>query len=162
MVCAERLHGHVGVLTKYGRAMWKHGVMLPKDFVPLNASLRYRRDWFAGLMDADGTVITDNGDGLQLASIDLDFLKKVRLMLTTMGVQAKLNLMKPAVMKHDHPKFAGYESKDCWRLLINQADTYRLLNDVGVTCRRSKVTPTSLSRRCTTVRHRHDRGRSWT
>jgi len=140
MVCADRLVGEVGTLTKYGRATWKHGPMRAKDFVPLDASLRYRRDWFAGLMDADGTVVSDvNGDGMQLASIDRAFLMQVRLLLTTMGVQAKLNLMHRDGRESDHPNFVGYKSQDCWRLLINQADTYRLMNDVDMTFERLQV-----------------------
>jgi ribonucleotide reductase class II len=133
MVCASRLEGEVGLLTKYGRALWKHQKMLPKNFVPLDASLQYRRDWFAGLMDADGTVTSDNGDGLQLSSIDRAFLKNVRLVLTTMGVQAKLGLM------HEAGERLGYPCQACYRLCINQADTYRLINEVGVSFERLQV-----------------------
>lgn len=159
MVCADRLEGEVGTLTKWNRATWKHGKMLPKDFVPMDASLRYRRDWFAGLMDADGTVISDNGDGLQLSSINLDFLKRVRLMLTTMGVQAKLNLMHQAEVQGR----LGYETQDCWRLLINQADTFRLMSEVGVTFERLDVkigVPQRDARRFVTVESVEDLGRT--
>lgn len=163
MVCAERLVGDVGELTKYGRAIWKHGPMLPKNFVPIDAPLGYRRDWFAGIMDADGTVVTDNGDALQLSSIDLDFLKRVRVMLTTMGVQAKLNLMKHGDEVHTHPNFVGYNSQPCYRLLINQADTYRLISEVGVTFERLRVNvvkPQRDARRFVTVVDVADLGRS--
>ena len=139
IMCADRLVGSVGVLTAYGRATWKHGDMLPKNFVPLDASLRYRRDWLAGLFDADGTVVVDNGYALQLSSVDKEFLEGVRLLLTTLGVQAKLNLMKRAGRVNTHPAFAGYKTQDCWRLLINQSDTYRLLTEVGVTFERLEV-----------------------
>lgn len=162
MVCASRLQGEVGELTKHGRATWKHGEMLAKNFVPLDASLQYRRDWFAGLMDADGTVNTDDGDALQLSSIDLEFLKRVRLMLTTMGVQAKLNLMHPAGECTGGPAFQGYENKDCWRLLINQADTFRLMTEVGVTFERLNVRvaqPQRDARRFVTVTAVVDLGR---
>lgn len=139
LVCASRLSGEVGTVVKHGRVTWKHGPMLGKDFVPMDASLRYRRDWFAGLMDADGTVVRDNGDALQLSSIDKRFLERVRLLLTTMGVQAKLNLMKPAGIMKGGKGFDGYETQDCWRLCINQADTFRLMSEVGVTFERLDV-----------------------
>ena len=157
MVCSDRLEGEVGTLTKHKRATWKHGDMLPKDFIPMDASLRYRRDWFAGLMDADGTVVTDIGDALQLSSVDLEFLKQVRLLLTTMGVQAKINLM------HEAGERMGYHSQPSYRLLINQADTYRLVHDVGVSFERLEVQnfpPQRDARRFVTVEKVVDLGRT--
>lgn len=131
-VCASRLRGVITDGTTEGRKIWKHGPMLPKDFIPHTASAEYRLDWLAGLLDADGTVVSDkNGDALQLASTNKDFLLQVRLMLTTLGVQAKLNRMSDGGLKPLPDGNGGtglYECQPCYRLLINQTDTYHLLN----------------------------------
>lgn len=109
------------------------------SWVPLEEhSLRYRLEWFAGLMDGDGTVVRyDNSDSLQLSSVDKAFLLDVRLLLTSMGVQAKLELMNPAASGKAMPG-GSYDTQDCWRLIINSADTQKLL-DCGIEFRRLKV-----------------------
>lgn len=134
MVCTDRLVGSVGDITRWGRATWKHGEMLPKSFVPMHGTLEYKAEWIAGLFDADGTVVRDNGVSLQLTSVDVDFLNHVRLMLTTMGVQAKVSPDSRGV--HE---CMGYEARPTYRLLINQTDTQTLVGKCGVVFSRLDV-----------------------
>ena len=130
-----RLCGVVSDIVTHGRVHWKHGPMRAKNWVPHGASLEYRLNWLAGLFDADGTVVRDiNGNGLQLSACDLEFLCEVRLLLTTVGVQAKLNLMSPAGKLFD-----GYECQECWRLLVNASDVCRLISEVGIQFSRLEV-----------------------
>ena len=114
----------------------------PKNFVPMDATISYRVNWLAGLLDANGAVLRyDKAKAVQISSIDLGFLKKVRLMLTTLGVQAKVTRMQ-------------WECKPCYRLLINAEDLYHLVEDLGLTCERldlSQEKPRRDARRFTRV-----------
>lgn len=115
------------------RASFEFTVEMPPKFqVPLNGDLESRLKWLAGLLDADGTVLQNpNSVCLQLGSIHLDFLRDIRLMLTTMGVQAKITV---AIEAGDRPLPDGrggsalYPCQKGYRLLINAVDTARLVN----------------------------------
>ena len=130
--CLDRLAGTIGGSGKYGRKTWKHGPMLEKGYVPVNATVEYKLNWLAGLLDADGTVTKDqNGNGLQLTSINLDFLREARLMLTTLGVRAKIvsgSESGPRSMPDGRGGCKDYICKTTWRLLIGNTDTYNLIN----------------------------------
>ena len=118
-----------------GRKRWDHGKMLAKGFVPINDSLEYRLQWLAGLLDADGTVTRDaNGSGFQIASIDHDFLDRLRLMLTTMGVRAKVVSGNAAGMRSMPDGRGGnkeYKCQETRRLLVGNFDSWRLM-DMGL------------------------------
>jgi len=153
------LVGRVTDKVSHGRVRWTHGPMREKTWVPHGATLEQRVDWLAGLLDADGTTVSDlSGAALHLSSCDLDFLKEVRLLLTTMGVQAKINLM------HAEGKdFDGYVCRACWRLLINTADTHRLVNECGLKTLRLQIGKDAAqrdARRFVTVTSVVDTGRS--
>lgn len=134
--CIDRLIGKVYADNAgQNRRVWNHGPMLDKTYVPIEASLTYRLDWLAGILDSDGVVTRDkNGSGFQIASVEHEFLDNLRLMLTTMGVRAKVV----------HASDAGYKpmpdgrggSKDYFcqasrRILIGNSDAYRLM-DLGL------------------------------
>jgi ribonucleotide reductase class II len=141
--CKDRL---VGTIKDYDdnneRGMWVHGPMYAKGFVPLEANLQYRLDWLAGLIDSDGTVTRDaNGNGIQICSTNKEFLLDTRLMLTTMGVRAK-------VCSGDNEGFRSmpdgkggscdYFCKETHRLLIGNTDTYNLVK-LGLKTNRAKL-----------------------
>ena len=43
------------------------------------------------MLDSDGTLTSDeNGNGSQICSVDFPFLERVKLMLNTLGVRAKI------------------------------------------------------------------------
>lgn len=108
-----------------------NAAMPPKYSVPENADVRSRMEWFAGLLDGDGTVVRNpNSVGLQVTSVDRDFLLRVRRMLTTLGVQAKVTLGREAgsrMMPDGRGGQASYGCKTLWRLLVNAPDTAKLV-----------------------------------
>ena len=114
-----------------------------KYYVPINASIHCRLQWLAGLCDADGTVAT-NGDNesIQIASIHYDFLDRVRLMLQTLGVQAKNTKMHDArqtLMPDGHGGRKLYDCKPLWRLLISSSGLHTLAK-IGFACNRLTFT----------------------
>jgi ribonucleoside-diphosphate reductase alpha chain len=137
-----RLKGKVSEDILWERRRWVHGPMFSKNFVPVNGSLDYCLNWLAGVMDADGTVTRDeNGNGLQLTSVDKSFLLNVRLMLTRLGVRAKIVAGRAAGMRLLPNGLGGaapYACAQSWRLLIGNTDTHRLV-ELGIKFNRLKV-----------------------
>lgn len=141
--CFDRLSGRKGTYHKpLDRWAWHHGEMRPKDFVPIDGSLEYCLNWLAGLLDADGTVTRDaNGNGLQIVSIDPDFLLDVKLMLSRLGVRAKVvsgNEARRTQITNQLGTTGWYDCKASKRLLIGNSDTLRLI-DLGIKFERLKV-----------------------
>lgn len=104
--------------------------MPPKFWVPTNDTLPVRLRWFAGLLDSDGTVAR-NGDNesLQVSSVNLSFLREVRLMLTAMGVDSKVTMMKQAgtaMLPDGHGGIAEFPTQTIYRLLVSSYDTWHL------------------------------------
>lgn len=65
-----------------------------KFFVPgAEYSIKSRLDWFAGLLDSDGCLLTiGESQTLQVSSAEPGFLQQVQLMLQTLGVSSKVKL----------------------------------------------------------------------
>jgi len=110
-----------------------------KYYVPINASLKCRLQWFAGLCDADGTIAT-NGDNesIQVSSIHYEFLDRIRLMLQTLGVQSKIAKVfdaRKTLLPDGHGGRKLYDCKPLWRLLVSSSGLYKLSN-LGFTCNR--------------------------
>ncbi len=136
--CESRLAGTFGQEhASMPRKTWNHGSLLDKGWVPVDGDFSYCMSWLAGLLDADGTVLTDveGGQNFQLASVNLEFLEKVRLMLTRLGVQAKVRWNKDACMKEMPDGKGGlkeYACQELHRILICGYDAWRLVNDMGL------------------------------
>jgi len=81
-----------------------------KDFVPLEYDLPSRLAWFAGLIDGDGCEL--NEGGLQLSSVNHEFLLDLQLMLQTCGVDSKIIQREKAGYRQLPDGFGGY--KDYW------------------------------------------------
>ena len=115
--------------SKYHRT-WvgmSHLNLNEKYFVPLNGNLNSKLEFLSGLLDSDGTVLTNpNSKMLQISNTNLDFLNQVRLMLTTIGVQAKVTQSRPDRQNVSMPG-GNYNCKAQYRLLVNSQDTYRLI-----------------------------------
>lgn len=110
-----------------------------KYYVPMNASLRCRLEWFAGLLDADGTV-AHNGENesLQIGSINFEFLDNIRMMLQTLGVQSKVTKLRDARQTLLPDGKGGRKLFDCqplWRILVSSTSLYRL-DSLGLDCKR--------------------------
>lgn len=117
-----------------------------KFFIPnSDYSIKDRLDWLSGLMDADGTVVTNGtNESLQLASINPEFLRDLQQMLLTLGVRSKVTLNKKAC-KTSMPKndgtgdYALYNCKQVERILISSSSLYKLAQ-LGFKCERLQFT----------------------
>lgn len=125
--CEERLVGSFYTLKNDPeRKIWNHGPMYDKDFVPITGNATYRLNWLAGLIDSDGCALYEiNGTSFQISSINLKFLNEVRLMLTTLGVVAKVVKAHPERLMTIKGK--EYLCKQGWRLLVNSFDAAYLM-----------------------------------
>lgn len=118
--------------TKQDRLVLKLPLDLyPKFFVPVSGyTITSRLAWLAGLLDADGTVCRQGeSEALQLASVNKPFLLDIRLMLHTMGVDAKIALHRKEgdyLLPDGKGSLKGYHCKTVYRLLISSYGLYRL------------------------------------
>ena len=111
--------------------------VLPKDIetkfvVPLNYSKKTKLEWLAGYFDADGCIARNGtNESIQCGSIHLSFLKQVRLLLQTLGVESKIV---PGMCEGERllPDGKGgqkyYNCKTLYRLLISSSALYILAN----------------------------------
>ena len=111
-------------------------VPLGKTYVPsVDKSIKYRLEWLAGLIDSDG-CINNYPCGISISSIDKDFLKKVQLMLSTLGCFSSVSIMHKAELKY-LPKNNGsgenaeYYCKTSYRLNITSYYVTKLI-EIGL------------------------------
>ena len=119
---------------------------LPDDIsqkfeVPINYSLEIRMRWFEGICDSDGTI-SRNGtnESIQIASIEFDFLDKIRLMLLTMGVQSKVCKLfdeRITTLPDGRGGKKEYNCKPLWRILISSSNLFKLA-ELGFSPKRLK------------------------
>ena len=113
-------------------------VLLPVDLnekfeIPsFFCSLKDKLDWFAGYCDADGSICK-NGENeqLQVASINIDFLKNIKLLLQTCSINPKIRLSQNRTQSYLPNGKNGYkyfDVKPIYRLLITSFDLYNLYN----------------------------------
>lgn len=130
-----------GILTswndklKKGHFALKH-TPFPKSMVPFNWSVKSRLDWFSGLIDGDGTELKEGG--LQLASVDKQFLYDTQKMLSTLGIQSKVTLGTKAGLKKMPDGNGGsklYNCLDCYRLIVGAVQMQQL-KKLGLSCAR--------------------------
>ncbi len=125
-----------GPVLKGDRTWVKFSSDIPdKDYVPFRVRQIDRLNWLAGLIDADGNItVNKNSKSLAIGSINLEFLKKIQLMLTTLGVQCKVSKMADAGYRTLPDGSGGLKTYYCnttYRLLINASDTKQLV-DLGL------------------------------
>jgi ribonucleoside-diphosphate reductase alpha chain len=107
-----------------------------KEFVPYGEySIKSKLSWLAGLADSDG-CITDNGgtNSLQISSINLDFLRNVKLMLNELGTNPKIAKLRDAEYREMPDGKGGtkeYFCQTCYRLIVSAYDLQELL-DLGL------------------------------
>ena len=114
-----------------------------------SCSIKIKLEWFAGYSDADGTI-SRNGtnEQLQIASINHDFLIKVKLMLQTCGINAKIKLSSTRETSYLPDGKGGYSHfnvQPIYRLLITSCDLYELVK-LGFKTNRLKITGTKPQR----------------
>lgn len=112
---------------------------LPKDYIPFDWNLKSRLEWLAGLFDGDGTALKEGG--IQLGSINKQFLLDVQKLLTICGVASKLGVMHEASLRKMPDGKGGlkeYSCQTCYRLMIGAVQVQQLV-ELGLNCSRLKL-----------------------
>jgi ribonucleoside-diphosphate reductase alpha chain len=121
-----------------------------KYFVPMNATLHDKMEWFSGLCDADGCAVNNgNNQQLQVSSIHKEFLFETKLMLQTCGINPKISLMRkrPYSMLPDGKGGSKlYNTQPLYRLLITSMDLLSIIH-VGFNPKRLQMNPLNLPAR---------------
>jgi len=107
-------------------------INMDKFFVPVNYSKKTKLEWLAGVLDSDGCVNTSTKglSAIQLASIHLDFLQNIQLMLTTLGIVPCIRKNKDAekrFMPDGKGRSKEYQCAEIWCLYISVAQTHELV-----------------------------------
>jgi ribonucleoside-diphosphate reductase alpha chain len=128
-----------GVEDSFGRRnVYLYHDIPTKYAVPMNATIKNKLEWLSGLMDADGTTIDGTNTSVQIASINYTFLNDVRLMMQTIGVRAKVTLMR-GPEKHMMSDGCGalkeYDCKPLYRILVRGEDVSSMVG-LGLNTRR--------------------------
>lgn len=104
----------------------------PKFTVPINASVQCRLQWLAGLADADGCVVTvDGNESIQISSVHLKMLQEVMLMLQTLGMSTYIGTMHlPGIrsLPDGQGGIADYQCQQVYRISISNRDLIKLHN----------------------------------
>ena len=113
-----------------------------KFFVPdASYTVGSRLEWLAGLFDSDGCVLTNgNTQSIQVGSIRPEFLNDVRMMLQTLGVNAKVTKVHDGGVKmlpknDGSDEFSEFVVQPFHRLLIGQSGVRKLVY-LGLTTHR--------------------------
>lgn len=111
--------------------------------VPINSSMADKIHWLEGYLDGDGCVVRQNGiENIQAVSTDRVFLKKIMLMLQTIGTHSNVKLYRPdgvIIMPDGRGGHAEYNRKRAWRLLIDSSGVRKLF-ELGFSPARLQVT----------------------
>jgi len=139
------------------RLVGNYTTLFSKFFIPnVTYSLQSRLDWFAGLLDSDGCLLTNkqyNTQGLQITSINLPFIKEVQLFLQMLGVYSKITKNKtegiyflPA--NNGTGLLREFNCKECYRLVIASSGVETLLK-LGLNCHRLCIKSSKANREAT-------------
>lgn len=114
-----------------------------KMFIPSNEyTINSRLKWFAGLLDAYGTVSNNNGSQeIQLVNTNEPFLIEIQRMLQTIGVASTIKAMSNLSANNDT------DYKDTFVLLLNGNSVYELL-ELGINFAHLVVEKNKLNREC--------------
>ena len=93
-------------------------------------TIKSRLEWLAGYADGDGCIVrVGDNESLQICSTHQEFLKSVRLMLQTMGVNSKVTRFveeRVQTMPDGKGGKAEYVCKPAWRLLVSSSGLHKL------------------------------------
>lgn len=140
----EHIEGvyNVNAQPKQQRTVLRCKGLEDKFFVPnSDYTIESRLKWLAGYMDGDGSIY-HNGTNQQLVgcSVEFEFLREMQLMLQTMGVESKIQVMDEGGIRQ-LPKNDGsgengdYLCKMSWRIIINSNGLYKL-HQLGIDFKR--------------------------
>lgn len=98
--------------------LYLHDYLKPDNYIPFNARLRDKLEWFAGLIDIDGK--TNESNELLLIKASQKFLLKIKLMLQTCGVNSRIV---------DISNIHEYKiTKEYYQLIISNCDANKLIS----------------------------------
>jgi ribonucleoside-diphosphate reductase alpha chain len=149
----ELIHhmNYISCTENHGRLVLQLPLDIAEKFsIPShNCSIRDKLIWFAGYCDADGTI-SRNGDNeqLQVSSINYEFLKTVKLMLQTCGINPKIKLSQTrdkSYLPNGHGGYKYYDVKPVYRLLVTSCDLYDIMQ-VGFSPKRLRLVGNKPSR----------------
>jgi ribonucleotide reductase beta subunit family protein with ferritin-like domain len=114
-----------------------------KFVVPIHYSVKTRLEWLSGYVDADGCVNKSQKGftSIQIGSIELDFLKEIQIMLTTLGVKTNISKNRDAgiyPMPDGHGGQKDYVHKACYVLYITHGGVRQLVS-LGFNPHRLKI-----------------------
>lgn len=135
-ICQQRLDGTVGYGDDERRVINLSFKPKPKSFVPLEYDVPSKIDWLAGLIDGDGCELKEGG--MQLSSVDKNFLTQVQELLSTLGVQSKITLMRNAgsrMMPDGKGGKKEYYCQTIYRLSVGAVQMQQL-KTLGLKCER--------------------------
>lgn len=122
---------------------------LPRDFVPsFKCTINDKLLYFSGICDSDGTVTNDGS--IQISSVNFEYLKALKRMLNTLGVDCHIVTMHEEGIR-EMPNGKGgkseYLCQKCYRLLLPAWQVKKLIN-VGFKTHRLKLRDTIIDRDC--------------
>lgn len=130
---------------KQNRQIKKYRGLKNKFFVPTqDYTISSRLEWLAGYLDADGCIYRNGtNEAITCASVELEFLKEIQLMLQTLGVSSKIKHAMEEGYRMMPANDGTGELKEFWcqdvhRLLITSCDSYKLLS-LGLKFNRLKI-----------------------
>jgi hypothetical protein len=140
-MCMERIQGKK--IVKWEETHGRYRIILDKipmskKFVPFDYSVKSKVEWLSGLFDGDGTELKEGG--LQLVSIDREFLANLQKLLSTLGIQSKVVPMSAASIKSIPNHRGGKSDYFCQksdRICIGAVQMQEL-KALGLKCERMK------------------------
>ena len=112
--------------------------LFPKFAVPTDYDLKSRLEWLAGVIDGDG--YGNGAVGIQISSINKEYLEELRVMLTTLGVFSKWSKFKDAGETDFGDGYGPYPTKEIYRLVISGSEAQKL-RKLGLPTRRVIIEP---------------------
>lgn len=113
-----------------------------KEWLPFDGNLSSKLTWLSGLFDGDGTELKEGG--LQLVSINREFLRDLQNLLTTLGVQSKIVASAEAGERRMPDGKGGsalYMCQKAYRICIGSIQIQKL-KSLGLSCERLKFQKT--------------------
>lgn len=127
-----------------------------KEFVPDSTyTIKSRLEWLSGIVDSDGCSCKDGS--IQITSVNKEFLKKIKFMLNTLGINPILSISRKA-QKRLLPDGNGckkeYNCKETYRINISAYFVSRL-NELGFETQRVEHSyiPSRISSRFITIKN---------
>lgn len=107
-----------------------------KFFIPFGYKLKDIIEWLSGYADGDGTILNNGGNiSLQIGSVNLNFLKNIKLLLQEIGIHSKINKVydesyKLMPLNNGTGEYGYFKCKENYRILITHNNLKKLV-DMG-------------------------------